>query len=120
MRRNSGREEFMGLIRKLTEREIRLVSYLANKANYELHPNWLEDVDVMPLADGGMGSIIFTTPDTQDERRAETLISDCEFKDIDNITVIASLYIDGNKKLYELDIWKTDFSPLIEIPHTFC
>lgn len=70
----------MGLIRKLTEKEIGLVSYLANKANYKLQPNWLENVDIMPLDDGGMGSMV----------------------------------------LCELDIWKTDFSPLIEIPCTFC
>lgn len=45
----------MGLIRKLTEKEIGLVSYLANKANYKLQPNWLENLDIMPLDDGGMG-----------------------------------------------------------------
>ena len=49
----------MGLIRKHTEKEIGLVSYLANKANYKLQPNWLENLDIMPLDDGGMGSIIF-------------------------------------------------------------
>ena len=56
----------------------------------------------------------------QNARKSETLISDCEFKDKDGITVVASLYVDDNNDLYELDIWKTDFSPLIEIPCTFC
>ena len=110
----------MGLIRKLTEREIGLVSYLANKANYKLQPNWLENVDIMPLDDGGMGSMVFIASTKQKARKSETLISDCEFKDKDGITVVASLFVDDNNDLYELDIWKTDFSPLIEIPCTFC
>ncbi|WP_420885213.1 DUF6984 family protein, partial [Candidatus Symbiothrix dinenymphae] len=36
--------------------------------------------------------------------------------DEDGVDVIASLNIDDTGDLYELDIWKTDFSPLIKLP----
>lgn len=102
--------------KKLNEREISLISYLVQKANIYLQPKWLENVMVMPLDDGGMGSLMFVSPHHQERRKCKALIADCKFKDKDGVPVIASLYTDEKDELYELDIWKADFSPLIEIP----
>lgn len=70
-----------------------------------------------PMKDGGMGSlrILKGMADTGN-RRFKTQISDCMFKDCDGVEVVASLNIDENGELFELDIWKVDFSPLIDIP----
>jgi len=38
------------------------------------------------------------------------------FTDNDGVRVIASLNMDSNGNLFEMDIWKTDFSSLINIP----
>ena len=43
-------------------------------------------------------------------------ISDFQFTDVDGIEVIASLNVDSDGNLFELDIWKTDFGKLIELP----
>ena len=45
------------------------------------------------------------------ERKFGSQVSDCQFKDTDGVTVIASLYLDREGNMYELDMWKTDFSP---------
>ena len=36
-------------------------------------------------------------------------------KDSDGIDVLASLYLDQDHEICEVDIWKADFSPLIRI-----
>jgi hypothetical protein len=43
-------------------------------------------------------------------------ISDLQFKDLDGVEVIASLNTDNEGKLFELDIWKTNFSKLLSLP----
>jgi hypothetical protein len=43
-------------------------------------------------------------------------VSQVEFLDVDGVTVNVALYLDKNGDLFELDMWKTDDTPLIEIP----
>jgi len=47
------------------------------------------------------------------------MISEHLFLDVDGVTVIASLNIDKDGNLFELDIWKTDYSPLIKYPDNY-
>lgn len=44
------------------------------------------------------------------------MLSEYQFNDLDGIVVIASLYIDNENKLFELDIWKTNCAPLKKLP----
>lgn len=53
---------------------------------------------------------------SEDDRLFGQQISEYMFKDEDRIDVIALLNVDKNGNLFELDMWKTDFSPLIKIP----
>ena len=39
-------------------------------------------------------------------------ISDYQFTDEDGVAVLVDLYIDKMDNLFELDVWKTDFSPI--------
>lgn len=72
------------------------------------------------MADGGMGSLyLFKEFSNNDQRAFSKQVSECLFTDKDGVTVIASLNIDNNGDLYELDLWKTDFSPLIKLPEQF-
>jgi hypothetical protein len=63
--------------------------------------------------DGGMGGLTFFIENNSDFDRSfrEVLVS-VEFYDIDKIKVIATLNLDNKNQLYELDIFKVDFSPL--------
>lgn len=115
-------EEYMELIKKrhLTTKEESILEKLINKSNIKLSFNWREKLLVSDLNDGGMGSLSLHPPGANDkERKFGSLASDCQFKDTDGVTVIASLYLDKEGKLYELDMWKTDFSQLNEISTNF-
>ena len=75
---------------------------------------------VSPLHDGKMGSLtLFPHNTLNKERHFGVQVSECQFKDIDGVPVIASLYLDKDNELFELDIWKVDFSKLEMIPSHF-
>jgi hypothetical protein len=70
------------------------------------------------MNDGGMGSLLLL-PDgdsTSRNRRLGRMASECEFIDSDGIPVLATLNLDTEGNLYELDMWKTNFEKLIAIP----
>ena len=69
------------------------------------------------MNDGKMGSLyLFPNGEVKENRILGKQISEFQFKDLDDIDAIASLNIDQNGELFELDIWKTDFSQLIKLP----
>ena len=69
------------------------------------------------MDDGEMGSLyLFPKGEITEGRVFGEQVSDFQFTDLDGIEVIASLNIDENGELFELDIWKTDFSKLIKFP----
>jgi len=107
---------YMEQCRELKKIEIDLIEYLARKAKYPLVKNWYNKYKALPMNDGGMGSIILI-PDNlpQQDRFFNAQISDCLLKDIDNMDILISLNIDQNDFLFELDIWKCDYSPVKEI-----
>ena len=43
-------------------------------------------------------------------------VSELQFVDQDGIDVLVSLYVDTQGEIFELDVWKTDFSQLIRFP----
>lgn len=43
-------------------------------------------------------------------------ISEFQFTDIDGVEVIASLNVDVDGVLFELDIWKTNFEKFVKLP----
>jgi hypothetical protein len=103
-------------IRKPTELEIKLVETLINKSSLKFL-NWKNKLMVTEMNDGGMGSLTLLPNGFYEKKeRFAKQISEYEFLDIDGILVSAALYIDEiSNELYELDIWKVDFSPLIKI-----
>jgi len=70
---------------------------------------------VKNMADGGMGSLRFKARDHRD-RRFDKEIGEVLFTDQDGVLVSATVNLDNNEELFELDIWKTDFSPLKRYP----
>ena len=65
------------------------------------------------MNDGGMGSIRF---DGVDNRKLGKTLIELKYVDDDGIDVSIAVNLDDNGKLYELDFWKVDFSPLRSYP----
>jgi hypothetical protein len=67
---------------------------------------------VEEMNDGGMGSLLFVG--SQDRSFGRSL-GEAEFNDADGTLVSVALNADQHGDLFELDIWKVDFSPLQRI-----
>jgi len=104
--------------RRLSESEKRLLRKIINSAqNIDFEEKEIEYLMVEPMEDGGMGSLKLIPPGCENEKRIfGKQIAEFQFNDIDDIKVIASLNVDQNGHLFELDIWKTNFSKLIKYP----
>lgn len=69
------------------------------------------------MSDGGMGSLqLFRKGEPPRERHLGRKLSDVQFDDVDGVAVLASLNVDQRGELFELDIWKTNFSATIALP----
>jgi hypothetical protein len=99
------RREELALIRKLLSR-----TAFADKLPPRLPTTLVQD-----MPDGRMGSVRFfkTLPD---ERRFGKEIAEGLFHDTDGVPVSVALNLDQFGELFELDVWKVDFSPLICYP----
>jgi hypothetical protein len=64
------------------------------------------------MNDGGMGSLRFVG---SADRRFGKCIGEAEFDDLDGVPVSVALNVDQYGQLFELDLWKVDFSPLKRI-----
>ena len=49
-------------------------------------------------------------------RRFGCEVSRLEFTDSDGVVVSVTLNLDQRGKLFEVDVWKTDFQPVIDVP----
>jgi hypothetical protein len=107
----------MELNRKPTVQELKLIELLVEKASINLSSNWRDELTVKNMDDGQMGSLrLYPDRDIIKKRIFDKCVSEYQFNDIDGILVIASLYIDSENKLFELDIWKTNYEPLKRLP----
>ena len=75
----------------------------------------LETIIVRSMNDGDMGSVLFAPADDR-KRLFGCEIASAEFVDEDGVPVSLALNVDQYGDLFELDIWKKDFSPLIRYP----
>jgi len=102
------------MVRDIRKYEKEIVNFLLDKVSlFELKIQ--KTAIVEDLNDGLMGSIRFADKGSDDRKYGKRLI-EVEYIDSDNIPVYISLIIDNKDKLYELDIWKGNFNPLIEYP----
>lgn len=111
-------------LRKPTNAELMLIKYLVDLTSVgNLPAEWTNTLFVSPMDDGGMGSLLLFPSghmtDGSDGRRFGKCASEYLFKDADEIEVLASLNIDREGQLFELDMWKVDFSPLIRWPEIY-
>ncbi|WP_441234602.1 DUF6984 family protein [Bradyrhizobium sp. 930_D9_N1_4] len=94
--------------RPLTSKERDLVAFiLGQHSPLQGHFDLVEEMN-----DGEMGSLRFVG--TAD-RRFGRCIGEAEFDDADGVLVSVALNADQHGELFELDLWKVDFSPLQKI-----
>jgi hypothetical protein len=93
-----------------------LLLLLVQKAGrLDLPDGWLGRLRVRAMGDGGMGSLRLIADADGVARLFGRRVAEHQFRDDDGVEVLASLNVDQQGQLYELDIWKTDFSRLIRL-----
>ena len=106
----------LGPPRQLREQERAIVEKLVSGTPSEKRIlGQLQECLVRDMADGGMGSIQFCKHSSQ-ERTFGQQIAEGSFHDADGVLVSVTLNVDQDGDLFELDLWKVDFSPLIRYP----
>ena len=98
-------------MRPLEPHEIPLVEHLVAAAGVAAD---LDAIRVTSMEDGGMGSL--TIGPVSEQRRFGSQAAECEFDDSDGVLVSATLNLDQSGHLYEIDVWRVDFSPLQQWP----
>jgi Domain of unknown function (DUF6984) len=76
----------------------------------------LDAARVRDMLDGGMGSIWFLSPRGDVGRKADGVVSHLWYVDTDGVGAWLALLVDTQGELFELDIWKVDYSPLLRYP----
>ena len=100
-----------------TKQEEQLIELLVHKSSLEMSEDWKNGLLVCPMDDGEMGSLyLFTQGKINESRKLGRQISEFQFTDIDGVEVIASLNVDVDGVLFELDIWKTNFEKFVKLP----
>ena len=106
--------------RSPTSDESRLLRELATIADIEDPEAWVKSLQVVDMDDGGMGSLKLAVPTSTGIRRGLVACrAAVQFTDADGVEVVASLNANEDGVPFELDMWKTDFTRLIRIPHQF-
>ena len=70
---------------------------------------------VVEMNDGGMGSLKFLSVRNINAKMQEEIAS-IDLYDIDSIPLFISLNTNTDNEIYELDVFKADFSPLKKFP----
>jgi hypothetical protein len=107
----------LGPPRPLREKELALIDKLLSGTVFAGKLSQLSRTLVQDMPDGGMGSIQFCqASSTPDKRRFGKQIAEGDFRDVDGVPVSVTLNLDERGDLFELDVFKGDFSPLISYP----
>ena len=95
------------------EEKALLSALLSQCSGFHAHQDGLALARVKDMSDGGMGSIAFIT---HDEKSLSATVAEAEYIDIDEVPVSIVVNLDNYGRLFELDIWKADFSSLKRYP----
>ncbi|MDE5760591.1 MAG: hypothetical protein K2I11_06510 [Bacteroides sp.] len=105
--------------RRLAKKEKLLLIELANRAGISLPANWERELLVTEI-NGITGSLLlFPQGISEVGRCLGARVSECQFQDLDGVIVVAALSLDKDGNLFELDLWKNDYSKVKEISDTF-
>ena len=93
-------------MRHLLQDELPLFEFLLELADVRVD---LSSLEVRPMADQGMGSLSIAPFEAG--RKLGSSPAECHFYGADGVPVSAVLNLDQQGRLFEVDIWRVDFSP---------
>lgn len=101
-------------MRLLEVEEVSLIKALlmTNSNIAEIIVPTLDTILVEDMDDGGMGSLLFISCTNDSNRKLGKTLAEAEFLDEDQVLVCVQLNLDNHNQLFELDIWKVDYSPV--------
>lgn len=103
-------------MRNLKKEESELIiALLKDKANTNDIIKKLPDLLVEEMDDGGMGSLKFISTNGETHSFFKQ-VAEITLLDIDGIRVSIAINLDENGDIFELDIFKSDFSKLKQFP----
>nr|WP_103670451.1 hypothetical protein [Pseudanabaena sp. BC1403] len=77
----------------------------------------LDTTFVENMDDGGMGSLLFASCTDDSNRKLGKTLAEASFLDEDQVPVYVQLNLDNHNQLFELDIWKVDYSHMSKWPN---
>jgi hypothetical protein len=109
----------MSDLRKLTVEELSRIAKLLNgKQETKLYIDSLQELSAKEMNDGGMNSLLLVPNNlATSDRRFGKRIASGEFLDKDGALVSIVLNVDQQDFLFEFDVWKVDFTPVLEWPN---
>jgi hypothetical protein len=105
-------------LRSLSGQEKAVIAVLLTSKPATLHlVDSLDNLLAAEMNDGGMGSLSLVPKGIDGTSRSfgQQLVLG-EFPDSDGVPVSVALNVDGGGNLYELDVWKVNFAPLLKWP----
>jgi hypothetical protein len=99
--------------RKLKSEEYALLQYLLTHCGHSSLIPELESASVTEMKDGGMGSLRFVH---DMPTKLGSVLCEADGFDSDSVPLDISINLDEEGRLYELDIWKVNFAPLLTYP----
>jgi hypothetical protein len=108
----------MNFLRDISQQEMALIEALLKSNPDNTHYiESLKDTSVVEMNDGKMGSLLLVPKGANVLKRSfGKQLATGDFFDEDGVLVSVALNVDSHGKLYELDLWKVDFSPLLRWP----
>ena len=104
-------------VRELREDELRVLRKVLSQTSIETEfEEQVASMKVQTMADGGMGSIRFYNGRDRSPLDYGGQIAEAAFQDADGVPVSITLSVDTIGDLFEMDVFKADFSPLIRYP----
>ena len=105
-------------IRQPTFKEKKLLKFLMKKASMNVDSSSINNLLVCPMKDGGLGSLcLYPNGKIIKDRKFGCEASNIHFYDTDGVYVIASLYLDEDGNVFEIDVWKVNNEKLISLPN---
>jgi len=103
-------------MRKLKKEERDLIMFLIKDKPHSSHIiQELPEVFVEEMDDGGMGSLLFFNKERVGRKYGPTM-AQIQLRDTDGVPLLISVDLDEDGDIFELDIFKGDFSSLVQFP----
>ena len=110
-------DQRLGPVRDLRADELGVIRKMLSRTDVGTEfENRLAAMKVQTMADGGMGSIRFYNGRDRSPLDYGGQIAEAAFQDADGMPVSVTLSVDRTGQLFEMDVFKADFSPLIRYP----